>query len=219
MQLRKLPNVIRYAVNAVKIRNTPADHIADYDIACQTYDDYYGQYLGKEALKMLENTQVTSGGRYVDLACGTGAVTIPLLEKAGQSAKTTAVDLSSGMLEKCRQNIKSTYDYEYDISYVNEDASTYLQSLPSASLDGVFCAWGLCYMDKKVFMKELSRTVKTGGFVSLIENSKDTLQELFNVYADCLIDFPTALVKTVNINLPKKFQYYFKTIKKRQIFY
>ena len=215
MLIMKAVNVVRHGLNAIKIRNIPADHIADYDVACQSYDDYYGRYLGKKTLDMFEAIPIKKGGNYIDVPCGTGIITAPLAEKVGSDGNVTAVDLSYGMLEKCRENVTTNDNDIANIDYKHQDAYEYLQTLPSEAYDGVICAWGICYMQWQPFVDQVRRILKHDGVVAIIENREDTLKELFAVYTSCLIDYPYALNKKMVANLPKNAQALIKLLKNK----
>lgn len=199
--MKTIINLFPFLLNYFKIRNIPADHIADYDVACHTYDDYYSRHLGTRSLEMLEKLPIREGGAYVDIPCGTGFLTVPLAEKAGVSGSVVAVDLSAGMLSKCREKVQeSGLD---TVTFVHADAYAYLQGLPADSLDGVICSWGICYVKNADFIREISRVLVPGGIVGIIENRSDTLSEVHNLYMSYMMEYPRALKKKLTIYLPR----------------
>lgn len=209
--MKTIINFLPFLLNYYKIRNNPADHISDYDAACHTYDDYYTRHLGSKSLQMLEKVDIREGGTYVDIPCGTGFLTVPLAKKAGSSGKVIAVDLSSGMLSKCKDKVK---EHRLDnVTFAYTDAYSYLQAVPSNSLDGVICSWGICYVKNNDFIREISRVLVPGGIAAIIENRSDSLSEIHNLYMTYMMEYPRALKKKITIHLPKNSRYLAKLVK------
>lgn len=199
---------LNYRTAMLKLSHTKSDPTNDYDNAAVSYDDYYSKYLVKGALPLLENLPIKPGQNIADLACGTGFFTHPLAEKIGTTGKIVAVDISSGMLQQNKD--KAAVKSLSNIDFIKSDAHSYLQSLPSSSLDGVVIGWGVCYMNHEKLRRELERVVKPGGFIGLIENRACTLKDVFDLFTKVLIDYPEAMVKNMDLHLPKDNNYLVK---------
>lgn len=81
------------------------------------YDLQYENYL--KDLPLLLEWARKSGGTVVDLACGTGRITIPI---AQQGIKIVGVDLNKGMLERAK--LKSEQKH-LDITWLHQDCSDF----------------------------------------------------------------------------------------------
>ncbi|KAL8759414.1 MAG: hypothetical protein Q9199_000783 [Rusavskia elegans] len=79
------------------------------------------------------------GESVLDLACGTGLVTIPAKQHVGLAGKVTGIDIISGMLDVARQK---TSDMGLDITYVEHDI-TDLNELQLGKFDVITCASAL----------------------------------------------------------------------------
>ncbi len=211
----KLPNLI-YRKTMLKLNQVNSNHTADYDKAAVSYDDYYSQNLGKSALEMLQKIPVQEDNYVLDLACGTGYFTHRLSRKVGSNGKVDAVDLSFGMLQRNKE-IAAEKGLS-NITFVQSDALSFLSNLSNNSVDGIVCGWGICYMEHDKFLRELERVLKTGGFVGIIENKASSLKEVSNIYTKALIEYPKALIKNININLPKNKNYLVNKFRQRSFY-
>lgn len=200
-----------YRTYVLRLKHVHANHTADYDIAAPSYDVYYSKYLGKSTIDLLKKLPVKEGDYIVDLACGTGFLTRPLAQKIGPQGKIIAVDISSHMLQ-CNQEQTSSQGLS-SITFVHSDALQFLTGLPDYSVDGIVCAWGICYMHHKKFIHETKRVLKSGGFIGLIENKASSLKEVSNLFEKVLMNYPQALIKDVRMYLPANKDYLVKICK------
>ncbi|WP_017721458.1 class I SAM-dependent methyltransferase [Kamptonema formosum] len=203
----KLPKLI-YRTAMLKLSHADSDQTADYDTAAASYDAYYSQNLGKSALGMLQKLPVGEGQYVLDLACGTGFFTHRLAGKVGERGRVVAVDLSAGMLQR-NQETAAEQGFS-NITFVRSDALSFLSGIADSSADGVVCAWGICYMDHGKFIREVERVVKPGGFLGILENKASSLKEISDLFSKVILDFPEAMIKNVNLNLPKDKNYLVK---------
>jgi ubiquinone/menaquinone biosynthesis C-methylase UbiE len=200
----KVMNVVKFAINTIKVSRRKADPIADYDVASETYDDFYSRHLGKKTLEFLDSLPLAAGQHVLDLPSGTGFLTARLAKRVGPTGSVQAVDLSKGMLERCRANTEASGEKGIArVEYVLADAFSHVKSLKSESLDVIVCAWGLCYLEWNSFIKECHRCLKKGGTLAIIENRKDSLSEISRLYAGVLMNFPSAMMKSINLDLPR----------------
>ena len=203
----KLPKLL-YRTAILKLSHNNSNPVTDYDNAAASYDEYYSKYLGKRALEMLEKLPIKSGDCILDLACGTGVFSHPLAEQVGESGTIVAVDISPGMLQQNRE--KAMIKNLSNINFVESDALSFLQRVSSNSVDGVVCAWGICYMNHEQLRQELERVVKPGGFIGLIENRACTLKDVSDLFTKVIMDYPEAIVKNMVLHLPKDHKYLVK---------
>lgn len=100
------------------------------------------------------------GVRYLDLACGTGAVAELA---AGKGADVIGVDLSPGLIETA---IKRAADRGLRIDYRVGDCENL--DLPDAAFDAVSSTCGIMFApDHEATARELARVVRPGGKVAL----------------------------------------------------
>lgn len=90
------------------------DNLEEYDDPV-SYDIENNAYLGE--LPFLMEWASKKGGPIVDLACGTGRMTIPL---ASNGFKVIGVDLHAGMLEQAK---KKAEELDLEIEWVEQDCT------------------------------------------------------------------------------------------------
>lgn len=184
-----------------------ADVRADYESACPTYDEYYSTNLKRATTAFVDAIpKISITGteerpiRIVELAAGTGAVTRKILGLSDYQ-DYTAVDISPGMTDISKKKSAATCR---QVDYRVQDAVDYLTELPSASVDTLVCAWGICYFNRSRIRDQMLRVLKPEtGHACIIENRADTLHEVNQIFRHVLFEDPTALRSAVAIRLPR----------------
>lgn len=104
------------------------------------------------------------GDRAIDVACGTGRLTIALAERVGPFGRVVGVDRSTGMIELARAAARDLVQVEFIVG----DAL----ALPveDASFDAATIGFGLRNLpDFEAGFRELARVVRPGGRVVCLE--------------------------------------------------
>jgi SAM-dependent methyltransferase len=83
--------------------------------------------------------------------------------------------------------------------FVHDDILQYLRRLPSESVDVVTCAWGLGYSQPSKVLHEISRVLKPGGRIGVIDNSILSLREMYLSAFQVLAEQPDALTHVLQI--------------------
>lgn len=110
---------------------------------------------------LVETAGVRAGGRALDVACGTGAVTRLLAERVGPEGKVVGLDINPGMLAVAR--IAAPLP---NIEWL--EGSAVSMTLPDAAFDTVVCQQGLQFFpDKPAALSEMRRVLKPGGRLAL----------------------------------------------------
>ncbi len=116
--------------------------------------------------KVLRATRLRTGGRALDLACGTGTLTRDLAKKVGPEGYVLGVDFSREMLRAAQ----SAPNVEYRLG----DA-TDLQGVPSGAFDAATIAYGARNIpDLDALFSEMARTLKPGGVAVCLEIARPT---------------------------------------------
>jgi SAM-dependent methyltransferase len=110
---------------------------------------------------VLERTKPQPGERWLDLACGTGAVA----ERAARAgAVVTGIDFAPGLIEIARRRAD---ELGLDIDYRVGDAEN-LEDVEDASFDIVSSTFGIMFApDQKATARELGRITRNGGRLAL----------------------------------------------------
>jgi ubiquinone/menaquinone biosynthesis C-methylase UbiE len=100
------------------------------------------------------------GERVLDIACGTGLVTFPAVDKVGAEGSVLATDLSGDMIDALRSDAASR-----DLTNLAfERMGAEELDLTDRSFDVALCALGLMYVpDPMQAMREMHRVLVAGG--------------------------------------------------------
>jgi ubiquinone/menaquinone biosynthesis C-methylase UbiE len=118
-----------------------------------------------ERRKAVERLALSAGMRVLEVSCGTGS-NLPLLrEGVGKDGNVVGIDISSGMLARCRRKLRRKDDYA---DLILGDAAR----LPfgDGSFDAVFHHGGIAeFPNKRAAIAEMARVVKPGGKVVICD--------------------------------------------------
>lgn len=126
------------------------------------------------------HTGLKTGQRALDLAGGTGDLTIYLSEQVGDSGEVILSDINPAMLEQGRRRLLDK-GYGSNITFVEANA----EDLPFAenSFHCVTIAFGLRNVtDQQKALASIYRVLKPGGRLLILEFSKPVLPGLNKVY-------------------------------------
>lgn len=131
-----------------------------WDKASSYYDQYWADQLSPAQDWLLGIADIQQGEAVLDIACGTGLVTIPAAKKAGRTGKVVATDISQKMVDRLAEIVDS--DGLEQVSTVRMDAESL--DFEDNIFDVVLCALGLMYVPSPVdALKEMRRVLKPGG--------------------------------------------------------
>jgi len=110
---------------------------------------------------LVEAARVRPGGRALDVACGTGAVTRILSERVGPAGAVVALHINPGMLAAARVAAPAR-----NIEW--REGSAVSLPIPDGTFDHVLCQQGLQFFpDKPAALAEMRRVLKPGGRLAL----------------------------------------------------
>ncbi|HIJ74487.1 MAG TPA: methyltransferase domain-containing protein [Candidatus Hydrogenedentes bacterium] len=170
----------------------------DYDRLSGGYDGYFSRHMAKHSLAMVARLAIAPGNRMLDLACGTGTITLELAQRA-QAGEVVAIDNSIGMLERAREKARSLQ--LNNITFIQGDLIDEIRKLPAAHFDIVTCGWAIAYVKPNVLLGEIRRVLKPGGIVGIIENRRDTLLEVRNTSIKVAGQFPSKMQYLMDLHL------------------
>lgn len=175
--------------------------VKDYNSLSAGYDEYFSNYVIPHSREMVKRLSVISGASSLDLACGTGTITAELAKYTGEKGKITAVDISSGMIEKAKAKIGNNRNVEF----ICEDMFKALENVKNDSIDFVTCGWAVGYSNPPKLLKYIRRILKQNGKVGIIENRQDTLMPLRHTGIEVMKLYPNYIryLMTLPLRLPK----------------
>jgi ubiquinone/menaquinone biosynthesis C-methylase UbiE len=129
---------------------------------------------------LIRQANCRDGERVLDVACGTGFVTLRIEEVSGAECELTGLDVNEGMLNAARKNPGVNWQL----------GSATAMPFPDASFDVVLCQQGLQYFpDRQAAMNEIARVLVPGGRVSLNVWGRIERQAFFAAFVDACVEF------------------------------
>src|SRR5262245_60403224 len=127
----------------------------------ELYEPFVGRWSRFVAPEFLNWLAVKPGGRWLDVGCGTGALTQTILVKAAPQW-VIGVDRSEGFVNYARSKLSDTRA-TFDVA----DAQT-LDKLATATFDAVVSGLVLNFVPKPdLAVREISRVAKSGAVVAV----------------------------------------------------
>ncbi|NWO05693.1 MAG: bifunctional demethylmenaquinone methyltransferase/2-methoxy-6-polyprenyl-1,4-benzoquinol methylase UbiE [Alteromonadaceae bacterium] len=128
----------------------------------------------------IELSGVRPGHKVLDIAGGTGDLTMKFSDLVGPSGKVVLADINASMLQVGRSRLTDR-GYAGNIEYVQADAEHL--PFPDNNFQAVSIAFGLRNVtDKDQALRDMTRVLKPGGKLMVLEFSKPTNPLLSKVY-------------------------------------
>jgi ubiquinone/menaquinone biosynthesis C-methylase UbiE len=131
-----------------------------WDAAASHYDASWQSQLRPAQRRLLDVANLKPGERVVDIACGTGLVTLPAADAVGTEGEVLAVDLSDDMVSMLQARLDQG-PYEH-VRVARMDAEAL--GIPNGSFDAALCSLGLMYVpNPEQAAREMHRVLAEGG--------------------------------------------------------
>ncbi|QEA38813.1 bifunctional demethylmenaquinone methyltransferase/2-methoxy-6-polyprenyl-1,4-benzoquinol methylase UbiE [Pistricoccus aurantiacus] len=128
----------------------------------------------------LERAGVRPGQRVLDIAGGTGDLTLKLAERVGENGRVVLADINASMLKVGRDKLLDK-GVGGNVEYVQANAECL--PFPDNSFDCITIAFGLRNVtDKDAALRSMTRVLKPGGRLLILEFSKPESQVLSKIY-------------------------------------
>lgn len=118
------------------------------------YDRYRQGYPAEVIDQIVQVAQIGPGRHALEIGCGTGQLTRPLLERG---ITVTAVELGKALAEQARRNLAHFTRIHIDVS----PFETWI--LPQTPFDAVLCATVFHWIDPNIRAAKSARALKAGG--------------------------------------------------------
>jgi ubiquinone/menaquinone biosynthesis C-methylase UbiE len=135
-----------------------------WDKAATCYDAYWAQQLAPAQDRVLAMAQIQRGERVLDVACGTGLVTLRAAESVGPAGRVVATDISDVMVQRVIE--LAAQRGLPQVTAERSDAEEIIQG--DETFDVVLCALGLMYVvDPLRALEQMRRVLRRGGRVAV----------------------------------------------------
>lgn len=163
----------------------------------------------RQGVQFVDKELNLSNGPYIlDLACGTGDLSLALLKKG---AKVEGIDLSDGMLNVAEKKCAKFSDR---ITFKIADASDL--PYPSSTFDCVTIAYGIRnFDDRGTALNQIFRTIRPGGLLMILEFASPTnkiIKAIYTLYFKYILPF---LAKLFTLGKEKgAYRYFVNSVEK-----
>jgi len=177
--------------HAIRVREMFAAIAGRYDLLNHLLSGNIDKRWRRLVARELRESVGSPGARILDVACGTGDLSLALFEATG--ARVVGTDFCRPMLEIAA---RKTASRDTDIILIEGDALR----LPfrDCSFEAVTIAFGLRNLsDVELGLVELLRVLKPGGYVAVLEFSKPVVpgfRLLFSAYFNRVLPFLGGLI-------------------------
>ncbi|HEX7031512.1 MAG TPA: methyltransferase domain-containing protein [Nitrososphaera sp.] len=142
---------IKYKIRSIQNWNT---------VARGYHEDWAVRGIGpfKSTTKLLEMADIRQSDAVLDVACGTGAVSMQAILLLGSSGLLVGIDFSRGALEIARSSVPAGHFFEMDAEHIGL----------STRFDKILCQFALMFFpDPATVLRQLYELLKKGGRVAV----------------------------------------------------
>lgn len=131
-----------------------------WDRASSHYEDFWKQQLKPAHDLLMEFVNIKPGDQVLDVACGTGLITLRIAALVGNEGKVVGTDLSEEMVAITQK----VAEEEGFTNVTAEHMGAEKLSFPDESFDVALCALGLMYVPEPLeAVREMYRVLRPGG--------------------------------------------------------
>lgn len=131
-----------------------------WDLAAAAYEPLWASQLALVQGELLAAAAPVPGERVLDVACGTGLVTLAAAEAVGPQGQVLGVDISGEMVEAARRRAQARRLGNLEFARMDGERL----ELPDGGFDLALCALGLMYLPEPLqALRELRRVLRPGG--------------------------------------------------------
>jgi ubiquinone/menaquinone biosynthesis C-methylase UbiE len=131
-----------------------------WDLAAEDYEPLWGAQIAPAHRALLEAARLWAGERVLDVACGTGLVSLQAAARVRPAGQVLGVDISERMVAEAAA--RATAHGVANATFARMDAEAL--DLPDAGFDAVLCALGLMYAPTpETALAEMARVLRPGG--------------------------------------------------------
>lgn len=135
-----------------------------WDLAANEYEVLWQAQLAPAQAGLLASASLAPGERVLDVACGTGLVSLQAARAVGPRGRVLGVDLSGQMVDAADRRAADGGLSNVDFARMDGEAL----AVPDGGFDAALCAFGLMYMPEPgQALREMHRVLRPGGRLGL----------------------------------------------------
>ncbi|HVS53146.1 MAG TPA: radical SAM protein [Opitutaceae bacterium] len=191
-----LPEFFRVREQAENEAVGTAEVRAAYDFIHEDYDAFWLVEAGRSIDALIAQLPWSGRESVFEAGCGTGYATARLAERA---ATVTAVDLSTGMLNRAEERVRRRG--RFNVRFTVGDALVHLDA--QESCDVVFTTWVLGYIPLLPFFANAHRVLNRGGRLAFLVHRENSPREPIEIFTEIVAKHPEALRKRIAFDFPR----------------
>jgi len=161
-----------------------------FNTVAQGYDSPALRFFAFAADRLVDRVRIAPGEKVLDVAAGTGMVTVAAAQRAGPSGRVHAIDVAESMLERAEQNLRKMSPGNVDIHIMDaghlEFRSNYFHV--------VCCGFGLFFMpDMGAALNDWVRVLQPGGRLILSSFHTGSFQPMTEMFRERLNSYSVQL--------------------------
>jgi ubiquinone/menaquinone biosynthesis C-methylase UbiE len=132
-----------------------------WDRAVDDYERAWARQLAPARERLFAAAALLPGERVVDVACGTGLVSLRAAEAVGAGGEVVATDISARMVAAVAEAAEARGLRQVRVARTD---AAHLHAVATGTMDAVLCALGLMYVpDVPAVLQEFRRALRPGG--------------------------------------------------------
>lgn len=160
-----------------------------FDAASEGYDRPALRFFVHAANHLADGMGLAGNEHILDVACGTGAVSLACAERLGKG-RVTGIDLSEGMLEKARA--KATARRLGNLSFRCMDLGS--MDFGAGAFDGACCGFGIFFLpDMDGALRAIAHHVRPGGTIGISSFTGGLMEPLSTAFVDRIQGYGVAI--------------------------
>jgi arsenite methyltransferase len=159
---------------------------ATFDTVASGYDNPSTRFFPDAADRLIALLRPRPGQKILDVAAGTGVVTVAAAQAVGTSGRVTAVDLSEAMLQRAEQTVRKLGLAQVDFHAMDAEDLGFQRD----HFDHALSSFGLFFLpDMARGLGEWMRVTRPGGTVAFTSFGPKAFQPMSKLFLDRIAGF------------------------------
>lgn len=155
---------------------------ATFDLVSDVYDSPEMRYFPSSADYMINLVKPGPGDKILDIAAGTGMVTIPAARAIRPEGRVQAIDISEGMLNRAEKNINRHALNNIDLHVMDAENLEFR----SDAFDLITCGFGIFFLaDPFTAVRNWQHVLKPGGRIIFSTFNVSAFMPMAELFREC----------------------------------
>lgn len=154
---------------------------AKFNTLAEFYDHPANSYWERFGRRTVERLGLYEGCKVLDVACGSGASSIPAAQAVGSQGEVIGIDLADNLLTLAREKARATGLKNTAFRVADMTKLEF-----SAEFDAIICVFGIFFVPMEDFVFYLWKFLKPGGTLAITTWGPDLLEPLYSVYCSAV---------------------------------